>query len=223
MTTQELDSAGLDWDKGGGLIPAVIQDAGSGAVLMLGYMNREALAVTQATGCVTFWSRSKGRLWTKGESSGHFLQVRQIAADCDADTLLILAAPTGPACHKGTPTCWGDSPPQSAAQRVEFLARLEGIIVQRIEARPPGSYTAQLLAQGTRRIAQKVGEEGLELALAAVAQSDGEIIGEAADLLFHTLLLLKVKGLSLSQVVAELESRHAGRSAGTSDRPADGD
>jgi phosphoribosyl-ATP pyrophosphohydrolase/phosphoribosyl-AMP cyclohydrolase len=224
MTTQELD-----WDKGGGLMPAVVQDAGSGAVLMLGYMNREALAATEATGRVTFWSRSKGRLWTKGESSGHFLQLRQIAADCDGDTLLILAEPTGPACHKGTPTCWGQSPPQAAAQQVEFLARLERVIADRIEARPPGSYTAKLLAQGTRRIAQKVGEEGLELALAAVAQSDGEIIGEAADLLYHTLLLLRVKGLSLSQVVAELESRHAGRQAGTStdagagDQPVDGD
>jgi phosphoribosyl-ATP pyrophosphohydrolase/phosphoribosyl-AMP cyclohydrolase len=236
MTTQEPDSPahpgppasvgsppGLDWDKGGGLIPAVIQDAGSGAVLMLGYMNREALAATQATGRVTFWSRSKGRLWTKGETSGHFLQLRQIAADCDGDTLLILAEPTGPACHKGTPTCWGHSAPQSAAQQMEFLARLERVIAERIDTRPPGSYTAKLLAQGTRRIAQKVGEEGLELALAAVAQSDGEIIGEAADLLYHTLLLLKVKGLSLSQVVAELESRHAGRRASASDQPADGD
>ena len=220
MTTQELN---LDWDKGGGLIPAVIQDAGSGAMLMLGYMNRDALAATQATGRVTFWSRSKGRLWTKGESSGHFLELRQIAADCDGDTLLILAEPTGPACHKGTATCWGQSPPQSAAQQVAFLGRLEQVIAQRIEARPPGSYTAKLLAQGTRRIAQKVGEEGLELALAAVAQSDREILGEAADLLYHTLLLLKVKGLSLSQVVCELETRHADRRAGAAgDRGADG-
>ena len=235
MTTQEpgspahLDSpvvpdspAGLDWDKGGGLIPAVVQDAGSGAVLMLAYMNREALAATQATGRVTFWSRSKGRLWTKGEFSGHFLQVRQIAADCDGDTLLILAEPTGPACHKGTPTCWGQSAPQSAAQPAAFLARLERVIAERIDTRPPGSYTAKLLAQGTRRIAQKVGEEGLELALAAVAQSDEEVIGEAADLMYHTLLLLKVKGLSLSQVVRELETRHADRPAGASDHSADG-
>jgi phosphoribosyl-AMP cyclohydrolase / phosphoribosyl-ATP pyrophosphohydrolase len=214
MTTQEPGSpTDLDWDKGGGLMPAVVQDAGSGAVLMLAYMNREALAATQATGRVTFWSRNKGRLWAKGESSGHFLQVRQIAADCDGDALLILAEPTGPACHKGTPTCWGQSAPQSAAQPIAFLARLERVITERIDARPPGSYTAKLLAQGTRRIAQKVGEEGLELALAAVAQSDEEVIGEAADLMYHTLLLLKVKGLSLSQVVAELETRHADRRA----------
>ena len=244
MSMQEPDTPAhltlpgdLDWDKGGGLMPAVIQDAGSGAVLMLGYMNREALAATRASGRVTFWSRSKGRLWTKGESSGHFLLARQIAADCDRDTLLVLAEPSGPACHKGTPTCWGQSPPQSAAQQLEFLARLERVIAERIDTRPPGSYTAKLLAQGTRRIAQKVGEEGLELALAAVAQSDGEIIGEAADLLYHTLLLLRVKGLSLSRVAAELEARHAGRGAGTiaatgtgtgtaadvSDQPADGD
>ena len=218
IAAQELgSSAPLDWDKGGGLIPAIVQDAGNGAVLMLGYMNREALAATQATGRVTFWSRSKSRLWTKGESSGHFLELKQIAADCDGDTLLILAEPKGPACHQGTATCWGQTAPQSAAQPVAFLARLERVIAQRIDARPPGSYTAKLLAQGTRRIAQKVGEEGLELALAAVAQSDEEVIGEAADLMYHTLLLLQVKGLSLSQVVAELEARHADR------RAADGD
>ena len=204
----------LDWDKGNGLLPAIVQDAGSGAVLMLGYMNREALAATQASGRVTFWSRSKGRLWTKGETSGHYLELKHIAADCDADTLLIMAEPSGPACHIGTATCWGESPPQSAAQQTAFLGQLEQIIAQRIATRPSGSYTAKLLAEGTRRIAQKVGEEGLELALAGVAQSDREIIGEAADLLYHTLLLLRVKGLSLSQVIAELEARHAHASAG---------
>jgi phosphoribosyl-ATP pyrophosphohydrolase/phosphoribosyl-AMP cyclohydrolase len=201
----------LDWDKGGGLLPAIIQDAGSGAVLMLGYMNRDALAATQSSGRVTFWSRSKQRLWTKGETSGHFLQVKQIAADCDGDTLLILANPAGPACHEGTATCWGESPPQSTAQQWAFLSQLEQVIAQRIATRPPGSYTAKLLAEGTRRIAQKVGEEGLEVALAAVAQSDRELIGEAADLLYHLLLLLKVKCLSLQQVIAELETRHAER------------
>ncbi len=205
----------IDWNKDNGLLPVIVQDANSGAVLMLGYMNREALAATQASGRVTFWSRSKDRLWTKGESSGHFLLVKQIAADCDGDTLLILADPMGPTCHTGTPTCWGATAPQSAAQSAAFLGRLEQVIAERIATRPPGSYTAKLLAQGTRRIAQKVGEEGLELALAAVAQSDGEIIGEAADLFYHTLLLLKVKGLSLSQVAAELEARHAEHHAGS--------
>jgi phosphoribosyl-ATP pyrophosphohydrolase/phosphoribosyl-AMP cyclohydrolase len=201
----------LDWDKGAGLLPAIVQDAGSGAVLMLGYMNPQALAATRATGRVTFWSRSKGRLWTKGETSGHFLTLKHIAADCDGDTLLILAQPSGPACHRGTATCWGEHAPRPDAQQIAFLGELERVIAQRIAARPPGSYTAKLLAQGTRRIAQKVGEEGLELALAAVAQSDAEVIGEAADLLYHTLLLLEVKGLSLSQVIAELEARHAER------------
>jgi phosphoribosyl-AMP cyclohydrolase / phosphoribosyl-ATP pyrophosphohydrolase len=201
----------LDWNKGDGLLPAIVQDAGSGAVLMLGYMNREALAATLATGDVTFWSRSKGRLWTKGESSGHFLKLKEIAADCDGDTLLITAQALGPACHKGTPTCWGESPPRAAAQQLAFLGFLEQLIAQRIATRPAGSYTAKLLDQGMRRIAQKVGEEGLELALAGVAQSDPEIIGEAADLVYHTLLLLKAKGLSLSQVVVELERRHVAR------------
>jgi phosphoribosyl-AMP cyclohydrolase / phosphoribosyl-ATP pyrophosphohydrolase len=199
----------LDWDKGGGLLPAIVQDASGGAVLMLGYMNQEALDRTRTSGRVTFWSRSKRRLWTKGETSGHFLQVREIAVDCDGDTLLILAEPTGPACHQGTFTCWGERPPQPAAQHVAFLTHLENVIAQRIADRPPDSYTTQLIAQGTLRIAQKVGEEGLELALAGVAQADGEIIGEAADLLYHMLILLKVKGLSLKQVVGELESRHA--------------
>jgi len=209
--TATMATPDLDWDKLNGLAPAIVQDAGNGAVLMMGYMNREALAATTATGRVTFWSRSKGRLWTKGETSGHFLDVRSVAADCDRDTLLILAEPTGPACHLGTATCWGQSAPQSDAQRLGFLSTLENIIAQRIATRPEDSYTAQLLAGGVRRIAQKVGEEGLELALAAVAQSDEEIIGEAADLLYHSLLLLKVKGLSLAQIVAELAARHAQR------------
>jgi len=198
----------LDWEKMQGLVPAIVQDADSGAVLMMGYMNRDALAATQTTGRVTFWSRSKGRLWTKGETSGHFLEVRSICADCDQDTLLILAQPTGPACHLGTATCWGKDAPQSLAQNFAFLAKLEQIVAQRIAVRPEGSYTVKLLDAGLTRIAQKVGEEGLELALAAVAQTDREIVGEAADLLFHTVLLLKVKGLSLAPVVAELESRH---------------
>jgi phosphoribosyl-ATP pyrophosphohydrolase/phosphoribosyl-AMP cyclohydrolase len=200
-----------DFEKGLGLVPAIVQDAGSGAVLMLGYMTREALAATRASGRVTFWSRSKQRLWTKGETSGHFLEVKQIAIDCDGDTLLILAEPKGPACHLGTRTCWGEDPPQAAAQQFAFLAFLEKVITERIATRPPGSYTAKLMAEGDRRIAQKVGEEGLELALAAVAQSGQEIIGEAADLLYHAMLLLKVKNLSLTQVVVELEKRHTDR------------
>jgi len=201
----------LDWDKINGLAPAIVQDGDSGAVLMLGYMNREALAATTATGRVTFWSRSKDRLWTKGETSAHFLEVRSIAVDCDGDTLLILAEPQGPVCHLGTATCWGEDAPQSRAQQLAFLSKLEEVIGRRIASRPEHSYTAKLLEGGIRRIAQKVGEEALELALAAVAQPDEEIIGEAADLVYHSLLLLKAKGLSLAQVVAELEARHAAR------------
>jgi phosphoribosyl-ATP pyrophosphohydrolase/phosphoribosyl-AMP cyclohydrolase len=206
-----MDPATLDWVKENGLLPAIVQDAASGAVLMLGYMNREALAETLSSNRVTFWSRSKRRLWTKGETSGNFLQLRAIAADCDGDTLLILAEPAGPACHTGTRTCWGDHAPRADAEKLAFLGQLERIIEQRIAARPEGSYTARLLNEGTRRIAQKVGEEGLELALAAVAQSDADVLGEAADLLYHAMLLLQVKGLSLAKVVAQLELRHEDR------------
>jgi phosphoribosyl-ATP pyrophosphohydrolase/phosphoribosyl-AMP cyclohydrolase len=202
-------TAEIDWGKNDGLVPAVVQHADSGSVLMLGYMNREALAATQKTGQVTFWSRSKRRLWTKGETSGHHLELRAIATDCDGDTLLILAVPRGPVCHLNTPTCWGASPPRAAAESLSFLATLEAVVAQRIRDRPQGSYTARLVDQGILRVAQKVGEEGLELALAGVAQSDDKIIGEAADLLYHTLLLLQVKNLSLAQVTAELERRHA--------------
>jgi phosphoribosyl-AMP cyclohydrolase / phosphoribosyl-ATP pyrophosphohydrolase len=201
----------LDWEKMDGLIPAIVQDATSGAVLMMGYMNPEALAATMASGRVTFWSRSNGRLWTKGESSGHFLEVRSVSADCDRDALLILARPLGPACHLGTATCWGEQAPQSVAERLAFLGTLEQIVAQRIATRPEDSYTSKLAEMGITRIAQKVGEEGLELALAGVAQSEREIIGEAADLLYHTLLLLSFKGLSLAQVVGELQARHASR------------
>jgi phosphoribosyl-ATP pyrophosphohydrolase/phosphoribosyl-AMP cyclohydrolase len=206
----------LAWEKMDGLLPAIVQDARSGAVLMLGYMNQEALTLTRASGRVTFWSRSKGRLWTKGETSGHFMLVRSVAADCDGDTLLIMADPQGPACHLGTTTCWGESgfaSNTSVPGSADFLIQLERVIAHRDETRPAGSYTAKLLDAGVLRVAQKVGEEGLELALAAVAQTDRDIIGEAADLFYHTLLLLKVKGLSLAQVTAELQARHAaGRS-----------
>jgi len=197
----------LDWDKSQGLLPAIVQDDVDGSVLMLGYMNREALAATQASGRVTFFSRSKQRLWTKGETSGHFLEVRAVAADCDGDALLILAHPTGPVCHRGTLTCFGADAPQTAAQPYGFLGVLARTIRRRIDTRPPGSYTAKLLDEGPRRIAQKVGEEGLELALASVAQGDEEVIAEAADLIYHVALLLEARGLSLARVVAELATR----------------
>jgi len=199
----------LDWSKGDGLLPAVVQDAQSGAVLMLGYMNQEALTLTQHSGRVTFWSRSKQRLWIKGETSGNYLALRAIAADCDGDALLVLADPAGPTCHLNTPTCWGAHAPQAASQELTFLSALESVLADRIAAKPAGSYTAGLVEQGVLRIAQKVGEEGLELALASVAESNEKVVSEAADLMYHLLLLLRVKGLSLATVVGELETRHA--------------
>jgi phosphoribosyl-AMP cyclohydrolase / phosphoribosyl-ATP pyrophosphohydrolase len=201
----------LDWKKSDGLLPAIVQDADDGAVLMLGYMSREALAATQSSGRVTFWSRSKRRLWTKGETSGNHLEVQAIAADCDGDTLLILARPSGPACHLGTRTCFGETPPRPAAQSLGFLDTLQRVIAERIANPPPDSYTAKLLAEGPRRVAQKVGEEGVELALAAIAQSDAEVIGETADLLYHVLVLLQSRHLPLAAVVQELEARHRER------------
>lgn len=198
----------LDWSKGDGLLPAVIQDPTTRAVLMLGYMNREALEHTQRTGRVTFYSRSKQRLWTKGETSGHFLDLISIAADCDHDTLLVLAKPNGPVCHTGTDTCFGNT---AARSDFAFLAQLERVIAERITQQPEGSYSAKLWAAGTKRIAQKVGEEGVEVALAATAGDGKELVSEAADLLFHLTLLLKKRELSLQDVVSELERRHRPR------------
>jgi phosphoribosyl-AMP cyclohydrolase / phosphoribosyl-ATP pyrophosphohydrolase len=215
--SQELDSvlssADIDtllFDKGKGVLPAVVQDVNTGAVLMLGYMNREALRTTFERGRVVFFSRSKQRLWMKGETSGHYLDVAEIRTDCDRDTLLITARPAGPACHLGTVTCFGNEP-VSATGQLAFLRTLESIIEQRIAQSPEGSYTARLFAQGPRRIAQKVGEEGLEVALAAVAEPDDKVVSESADLIFHLLVLLKSRGVPLSQVVAELQSRHTAK------------
>ncbi len=205
----------IDWQGLGALIPAIVQDAGNGAVLMLGWMNREACERTLSSGRVTFYSRSRQRLWVKGETSGHFLELRSVSPDCDADALLVLATPHGPTCHRNTPTCWGDAPPASSAQGLHFLLQLESLLESRIAERPDGSYTTRLLEEGTRRIAQKVGEEALEVALAAVSQGNDELRSEAADLLFHLLLLLKVRGLSLSQVVEELRQRHDHKQAVT--------
>ncbi|HKZ10189.1 MAG TPA: bifunctional phosphoribosyl-AMP cyclohydrolase/phosphoribosyl-ATP diphosphatase HisIE [Rhodanobacteraceae bacterium] len=193
----------VDFQKGGGLVPAIVQDAISGEVLMLGYMNAEALAATRTSGFVTFWSRSKQRLWKKGETSGHVLEVKSIRVDCDRDTLLILAEPHGPTCHLGTSSCFGE---RTAA--LAFLPRLDALIAARDVQRPAGSYTAELLEAGVRRIAQKVGEEGVETALAAVVQDDSALLGEAADLVYHLMVLLRARGLSLDQVDATLARRH---------------
>lgn len=200
----------LDWDKGGGLLPAVVQDATTGRVLMLGYMNRESLRRTLLDRRVVFFSRSRNELWTKGETSGHFLDVVDVSADCDLDTILVLARPVGPTCHKGTETCFADSRDPDASG-IAFLKSLEHIVARRIAESPEGSYTARLHASGIGRIAQKIGEEGVETALAAVTRPDDELLGECADLLYHLLVLLKARNLSLDHVVQELASRHASK------------
>ncbi len=209
MTLTLADIPRLDFAKAGGLLPAIIQHADTGAVLMLGFMNADALRATLERRRVVFYSRTKQRLWEKGETSGNSLELAEIHSDCDSDTLLITARPRGPVCHTGTRTCFGEEP-ATAAERLSFLATLERIIEQRIAERPEGSYTARLFTQGPKRIAQKVGEEGLEVALAAVAETEDKVIAEAADLVFHLLALLKSRELSLARVVAELEARHAG-------------
>jgi phosphoribosyl-AMP cyclohydrolase / phosphoribosyl-ATP pyrophosphohydrolase len=210
MTLAFADIPGLDFAKGGGLLPAVVQHAATGAVLMVGFMNADAVRATLERRRVVFFSRTKQRLWEKGETSGHTLELADIRHDCDADTLLIAAWPRGAVCHAGTKTCFGDEP-LAAAEHFGFLAELERIIAQRAAQQPEGSYTARLFAQGIARLAQKVGEEGLEVALAAVGENDSKLIGEAADLLFHLLVLLRSRDLTLSRVIAELEARHTER------------
>jgi len=200
----------LDWAKGDGLLPAIVQHWLTGEVLMLGYMNAEALAQTRASGRVTFYSRSKRRLWTKGESSGHVLALKSIRIDCDADTLLIQADPHGPTCHLGTSSCFGDG--LQVRPPLGFLAELDALVAQRHAERPAGSYTTRLFEDGMHRIAQKVGEEGVETALAAVAQGDAELLGEAADLIFHLTVALRARGLSLGDAVGVLAGRHRDRS-----------
>ncbi|MEZ2860930.1 bifunctional phosphoribosyl-AMP cyclohydrolase/phosphoribosyl-ATP diphosphatase HisIE [Proteus terrae] len=195
--------AQLDWEKVDNLMPVVIQNAISGDVLMLGYMNKEALNVTLESGNVTFYSRTKLRLWTKGETSGNFLKLVNIYPDCDNDTLLILANPIGPTCHNGTESCF--APAQS---QWGFLYELENLLRERKKASPDSSYTARLYASGTKRIAQKVGEEGVETALAATVNDREELKNEASDLLYHLMVLLQDQSLSLSDVIGCLQERH---------------
>ena len=190
----------LDWSKGDGLLPAVVQDAATLRVLMLGYMNGDAFAETLRRGEVTFFSRSKHRLWTKGEQSGHVLELVSMEADCDADTLLVLATPRGPTCHLQRPSCFPTAP-------AGVLAELDALIETRERERPEGSYTTRLFDGGIRRIAQKVGEEGVETALAAVTADDEGLRGEAADLTYHLLVLLCARGLDWNAVRAELARR----------------
>lgn len=195
-----LETGALAWEKQAGLLPAVVQDAATLRVLMLGYMDREALRATLDSGRVTFYSRSRQRLWTKGETSGNALELVAVEADCDGDALLVRARPLGATCHLGSASCFRGAPG-------DVLAQLEAMVVDRDRDRRSGSYTAQLLEAGPLRIAQKVGEEGVETALAAVAGDEAALAGEAADLLYHLLVLLRARGLSLADVRAILASR----------------
>ncbi len=198
--------AALDWDKQGGLLPAIVQDAATQRVLMLGYMNRDALRTTLDTRRVTFFSRSRRCLWSKGETSGNSLDLVSMQVDCDNDTLLVQARPNGPTCHLGTTSCFSDAPASS-------LSDLDALIATRERERPEGSYTTALFASGVRRIAQKVGEEGVETALAAVVQDDASLLGESADLLYHLLVLMRARGLGLSDVSDVLAQRHGARAS----------
>ena len=204
LTADAINS--LAWDKMDGLLPAAVQDRATGRLLMLGYMNREALEATLATGLATFWSRSKQRLWQKGETSGHILRVAAVHEDCDSDALLILADPEGPTCHLGTTSCFGGDGPTGPA----WLAELAAIVAVRAAAPPEESYTARLLAEGLPRIAQKVGEEGLETALSAVTRDAAGTAEEMADLLYHLTVLMEAKGFGWAEVIEVLRKRHKG-------------
>ena len=196
----------IDFSKyADGLVPAIVQDQQTGKVLMLGFMNQEAVDATMSQQKVTFFSRTKNRLWTKGEESGHFLNLVNMQLDCDQDTLLIQANPNGPVCHTGTDTCWGEENKKSS---VDFLQELEAVIANRKNAAPESSYVASLFQKGINKIAQKVGEEAVETVIEAKDQNDELFIGEAADLLFHYLILLQAKGFTLSDITKELQKRH---------------
>ena len=207
----------IDFEKCGGLVPAIIQDAKTRNVLMLGYMNQEAFDKTMQTGKVTFWSRSRNCLWTKGETSGNFLNLVDVKVDCDNDTLLVRANPDGPTCHKGTDTCWGEentalqgSPLQTLQNTnpLLFLTELQDFIDRRHAEMPEGSYTTSLFKDGVNRIAQKVGEEALETVIEATNGSSEKLVYEASDLFYHLIVLLTSKGLRIEDVAAELAKRH---------------
>ncbi|MCB0395635.1 MAG: bifunctional phosphoribosyl-AMP cyclohydrolase/phosphoribosyl-ATP diphosphatase HisIE [Flavobacteriales bacterium] len=192
-----------DFNKMNGLIPAVVQDSRTGRVLMVGFMNEEALAKTEAEKKVTFFSRSKNRLWTKGEESGNFLLVKDILIDCDEDTLLIKAEPTGPVCHTGSDTCFKET-----NRSIDFLSHMENVIKNRKEQPDEKSYTASLFKKGINKVAQKVGEEATELVIEAMDNNDELFLEEAADLLFHYIVLLRAKDKGLADVMDVLEGRH---------------
>ncbi len=199
----------IDFSKGGGLVPAVVQDAVTRRVLMLGYMNEEAYKLTLDRGLVTFFSRSRGRIWTKGETSGNFLKVREILADCDGDTLLVKAIPSGPVCHTGADTCFGEENEPSELSSSEFLFYLESVIKDRRSNPVEGSYTNHLFSRGLNKIAQKVGEEAVELIIESKDDDKELFLGEAADLMYHFLVLLAQKDSTLAEVVEVLKERHS--------------
>ena len=195
----------IDFEKGGGLVPAIIQDPTTGKVLMLGYMNQEAYEKTMATGKVTFYSRSRQCLWTKGETSGNYLHLVSISVDCDNDTLLVKATPDGPTCHTGTDTCWGE---KNETNPLRFLSELQDFIIKRHEEMPEGSYTTSLFKDGLNRMAQKVGEEALELVIEAVNGTNDRLVYEGSDMLYHLIVLLTSKGLRIEDMARELQERH---------------
>lgn len=201
----------INFDKMQGLIPAIIQDADTRQVLMLGYMNKEAYDITIKTGKVTFWSRSRQNIWTKGETSGNFLNVVDIKNDCDQDTLLIRVHPTGPVCHTGTDTCWGEkneAAKNDSSNPLLFLSQLQDFIEERHRLMPEGSYTTSLFKDGLNRMAQKVGEEALELVIEAVNGTDERMIYEGSDMLYHLIVLMTSKGMRIEQMAEELMQRH---------------
>lgn len=201
---KNFDSLQLDFQKMGGLIPAIVQDSYTAKVLMLGFMNEEAYKATVETGKVTFYSRSRQCLWTKGETSGHYLQVVSVAADCDCDTLLIKAIPHGPVCHTGSDTCWGEK----NETNILFLSYLQDFIVRRYEEMPEKSYTTSLFKAGVNRMAQKVGEEAVETVIEATNGTDDRLIYEASDLIYHLIVLLTSKGHRIEELAEELKKRH---------------
>ena len=211
LISNATEASALAWDASTGLLPAIVQDAFDGRVLMQAWMNRDSLEQTFESGRVTFWSRTRQTLWTKGETSGNYLALKAVYTDCDRDSLLIMALPDGPTCHLGTATCFDGT--SAVTPRLAFLAELERVIAQRERDRPEGSYTTSLFAEGTRRIAQKVGEEGVETALAGTAGDDEELRNESADLIFHLLVLLRSRNVGFDDVINTLVERHGKRRA----------
>jgi len=203
MVVTKENTKEIDFEKGNGLVPAIVQDVNTGRVLMLGYMNQESIEETFKSGNVTFFSRSKARLWTKGETSGNFLRLMEIKLDCDKDTLLVSANPIGPACHTGEDTCFGNVYAGNA-----FLGHLEQVIKGRKDSPSDQSYTSSLFAKGIDKIAQKVGEEAVEVVIASKNEDRELLLGELADLFYHTLVLLREKDVTLSDVMSVLEDRH---------------